>query len=392
MVQALRRRYDKGEFLTRFAAGTEWEPLAIRLKGPTVRDVANNFAAAQDWARRWSTDATLRVEFATVGGRIVGTNQVPRVVWVDSYAQLWRLLGVGSQVRCLADLLSTTRSEAPRLIDWMTLHPMRVLAVAQDWPKIVQTVTWIDENQQPQMYLRQVDVPGVDTKFIERHRTILSDLLDCQLEPNRVDWSRPRTDFLGRFGFRDKPQYIRFRILGAATEQFGAFSELSVRATELASVPPPPSIVYVVENEITYLAFPAIDDAMVVYGGGYALTTLHQLAWLDGRDIVYWSDIDTHGFSMLDRLRSRFPHVRSMLMDRTTLLAHETQWVREEHPTNTHLERLTSDEADLYRDLVEDTIGPSLRLEQERIQFSSIQEACGCRKRCAGPRSEPACG
>ncbi|MGH3973873.1 MAG: Wadjet anti-phage system protein JetD domain-containing protein, partial [Pseudonocardiaceae bacterium] len=66
------------------------------------------------------------------------------------------------------------------------------------------------------------------------------------------------------------------------------FSELSVRAAELAAVAPPGSTVYVVENEITYLAFPSIDDAMVVYGGGYALTTLHQLAWLDGRNIVYW--------------------------------------------------------------------------------------------------------
>lgn len=379
MAQVLRRRYDRGEFLTRFAAGIEWEPLAIRLKGPTVRDVANNFAAAQEWVRGWDTgtNAMLRVEFATVGGRIVGINQVPRLVWVDSYEQLWTLLGVGSQVQCLADLLSATRSEAPRLVDWMTRHPMRVLAGAQDWPKIVRTVTWIDENQRPQMYLRQVDVPGVDTKFIERHRTILSDLLDCQLESQRIHWSRPRADFLGRFGFRDKPQYIRFRILSATAKQFGYFSELSVRATELASIAPPPSTVYVVENEITYLAFPPVDDSMVVYGGGYALTTLHQLAWLDERDIVYWSDIDTHGFAMLDRLRGRFPHVQSMLMDRITLLAHETQWVREERPLNTRLERLTAAEADLYRDLVEGTIGPSLRLEQERVQFSFILAACG---------------
>lgn len=382
VVRMLRRRYEKGEFLVRFATGAGWEPLAIRLKGPTARDVASNFAAAQDWARGWGTGAgaTLRTEFGTVGGRIVGTNQVPRWVWIDSYQQLWTLLGVDSQVQCLADLLSAARCAAPRLVDWMTLHPMRVLALAEDWPKIVRTVTWIDENQRLGMYLRQVDVPGVDTKFIERHRTVLSDLLDCQLDPQRVNSSLPRTDFLGRYGFRDKPQYIRFRMLGAATGPFDAFSELSVRATELAAIAPPGLTVYVVENEITYLAFPSIDDAMVVYGGGYALTTLHQLTWLDGRNIVYWGDIDTHGFSMLDRLRGRFPHVRSMLMDRATLLAHETQWVREEHPINTRLERLTPDETDLYRDLVEDTIGPSLRLEQERVRFSSILQACECRE------------
>lgn len=379
VVRMLRRRHEKGEFLVQFAAGSEWEPLVIRLKGPTARDVVNNFAAAQDWARGWCIDAgaTLRIEFATVGGRIVGTNQVPRLVWIDSYQQLWSLLGVVSEVQCLTDLLSATRCDAPRLVDWMTLHPRRVLALAEEWLKIVRTVTWIDENQQPQMYLRQVDVPGVDTKFIERHRAVLSDLLDCQLDPRRVNSLLPRSAFLGRYGFRDKPQYIRFRVLGTASGRFAAFSELSVRVAELVAVAPPGSTVYVVENEITYLAFPSVDDAMVIYGGGYALTTLHQLAWLDGRTIIYWGDIDTHGFSMLDRLRGRFSHVRSMLMDRATLLAHETQWVREERPVNTLLERLTPDELDLYQDLVEDAIGPSLRLEQERVRFSSIMEACG---------------
>lgn len=43
-----------------------------------------------------------------------------------------------------------------------------------------------------------------------------------------------------------------------------------------------------------------------------------------------WGDIDTHGFAILDRLRRHFPQVRSMLMDRATLLAHEGQWVTEQ--------------------------------------------------------------
>jgi hypothetical protein len=37
------------------------------------------------------------------------------------------------------------------------------------------------------MYLRQVDVPGVDTKFIERHRAVLTELLDAQLNRSRVE-------------------------------------------------------------------------------------------------------------------------------------------------------------------------------------------------------------
>ena len=83
--------------------------------------------------------------------------------------------------------------------------------------------------------------------------------------------------------------------------------------------------------------------------------------------LYYWGDIDTHGFRILDLLRSRLPDVRSLLVDRATLLAHDARWDHEPSPVNVHLEHLTADEAALYRDLVEDAYGPAVRLEQERV-------------------------
>jgi hypothetical protein len=90
--------------------------------------------------------------------------------------------------------------------------------------------------------------------------------------------------------------------------------------------------VFVIENEITYLALPQPDDAMVIRGSGYAVPVLEPLSWLGDLEVSYWGDIDTHGFVILDRLRSMFPKVRSMLMDRETLLAHRGQWVTEPSP------------------------------------------------------------
>jgi hypothetical protein len=72
---------------------------------------------------------------------------------------------------------------------------------------------------------------------------------------------------------------------------------------------------------------------MLILGGGYAVPVLESLGWLADLDLVYWGDIDTHGFAILDRMRRRFDGVRSMLMDRTTLLAHKDQWVTEPSPT-----------------------------------------------------------
>jgi hypothetical protein len=61
-------------------------------------------------------------------------------------------------------------------------------------------------------------------------------------------------------------------------------------------------------------------------------------------------------------------------MDRDTLLAHPQQWVTEPNPTGRPLPHLTTEESALYQDLVEGTYGPSIRLEQERIRFSIIEE------------------
>jgi hypothetical protein len=105
------------------------------------------------------------------------------------------------------------------------------------------------------------------------------------------------------------------------------------------------------------------------------LTTLGDLPWLKDMEIVYWGDIDTHGFDILNRLRGRFRCVRSILMDADTLLAHTEQWVVEPAPTSRALPNLTSDEASLYRDLVEGLHGPTIRLEQERVRFSLLRQA-----------------
>lgn len=72
---------------------------------------------------------------------------------------------------------------------------------------------------------------------------------------------------------------------------------------------------------------------------------------------------------MLDRARTVLPGLRSLLMDRDTLLEHRASWVREPRQHRGPLERLTADEAALYAALVNGTYGDAVRLEQERIGF-----------------------
>ncbi len=366
---AVRKKWDSGAFLTRFASGHPWEPVRIPIHGPSAGEIGEQFAEVRQWAAEWANAAhgPLRIEYKQVGGRHFGTNSLPCRAWLDSYEDAWALLKVGPDVRRITELLESARGT--RLIPWLAAHPMRALRIADDWEKLLATVQWIEQRQLPGMYLRQVDVPGVDTKFIERHKGVLAELLDAQLDPARVLPGTP--DFAVRYGFLRKPAYVRFRVAGG----FRGFSELSVRAQEFRSAPEGIIRAFIIENEVTYLALPVPEGAMAILGGGYAAPLLEALAWLGQLDIVYWGDIDTHGFMILDRLRKSFPHARSMLMDRATLLAHRDHWGHEPAQAAVSLDRLDQHEASLYADLISNAYGSSIRLEQERIRFRAVEVA-----------------
>ena len=357
--------------LANFLAGQDWNQLSVPLRGPGPAEIGERLADVQAWAAEWERAGRgpLRVEGKKVGGRLIGTNQIPCRAWLEGYDQAWEFLGARQQIGRLAEIVEQTKAECPRVLGWVEQHPVKALELAASWPHLLATVRWVDEHRLAGLYVRQVDVPGVDTKFIDKHKRALTELLDLQLDPARIDAAT--LDFAGRYGFRRKPDYVRLRTAVAGFP----YTELTVRADELTAPPPGVTRAYIVENEITYLAFPLATHAIVIFGGGYAVNVLERLDWLTTLDLAYWGDLDTHGFAILNRLRHRLPRARSILMDRETLLAHQPQWVPEPTPTRAVLTMLTQAEQSLYQALVAGTFGPAVRLEQERVSFGWLERA-----------------
>ncbi len=375
VIALLRKRWDTGTYLTA-AAAEAWQPICVPLRGPTATQLAQRFADAQDWARTWIrvASADLRLEYSSVGGRFTGANQIPSRTWIDEFDQLCRLLGVQGESDRFTRVLDETRANEPGLVEWVTARPMRALRHANEWTRVLATVAWLNENSDHGLYLRQIAVPGVDTKFIESHRALLADLIDELPHGRKPATDAPRGDFARRYGFVAKPEYIRFRHLDPETASAG-FSELTVRADELQTMPAGIRRVFVVENEVTFLALPPVPSALAIFGSGYRVgAKVELLTWLTEVELVYWGDIDTHGFAILNRLRARCPRTKSILMDLETLLAHRDQWVAESEQTRARLDRLDAAEAGLYRTLIDGDVGPSIRLEQERIQYPLVEK------------------
>jgi len=117
----LRRRWDSGRALTAYGEGQTWEALAIPLRGPSASELASDLERARRWVTSWQrVDGQLgRLEYRRVGGRLVGVNELPVKLWVDTYKQLWSALGTTGLAQRFAELVTAARVVSPRLVDWM---------------------------------------------------------------------------------------------------------------------------------------------------------------------------------------------------------------------------------------------------------------------------------
>jgi hypothetical protein len=368
--------WTRGEFLRDAVVKQSRFPLGLRLKTPNSSEITARFNAVRDWAAELSSTKPLRLEWRVVRHRVQGEQRLPARAWVDSIDDVLILLSKRRDWDRFAILITATQDADPCLLPWLQKRPLQALSLADDWPRLLAVVNWLREHPRPNVYLRQVDIPNVHTKFIETHRGVLSELFDLALLGSKVE--DPETGvnlFSRRFGFLTKPSRIRFRVLDPKLPSIlgTACPDVALDAESFSRARLDVSLVFITENEINFLSFPPVEGAIVIFGAGYGWDALARSDWLNSCTIYYWGDIDTHGFSILDQLRSHFSHVNSFLMDRQTLEAHKEAWGEEEKPSLADRTRLTADEQALYDALRDNRIRPRLRLEQEHIRFGWVE-------------------
>ncbi|WP_042883694.1 DUF3322 domain-containing protein [Cupriavidus necator] len=375
----VQRLWDRGDMLSALVSGDTLFPKRLTLRVPTSGELTEGFEAVRNWLGDLKQMPHCRLEMREFRHRVFGTNMLPSAAWIDSLDDAAALLGKRREIERFTAVLAATREAQPLLLPWLAQRSLRALELYDAWERLLEIVGWLQRHPRPGVYLRQVDLPGVHTKFVEAHRGILAELLDLALAPEAIDREYAgMSQFAARYGFRDKPERIRFRILDRGNRMLPGDApthDLTLDANSFAALRPGLSRVFITENETNFLAFPEAADSLVIFGAGYGFGLLAKTAWLSHCRLHYWGDIDTHGFAILDQLRSVFEHAESLLMDRATLMAFEAQWGQEENQTLRDLSRLRPEEQTLYDDLRDNRIRKNLRLEQERVGFEWVREA-----------------
>ena len=401
------KAWDSGTLLRELLDPSGAYPRRRPLKRPTAATLRSDYAAARAWAAElFASVGPFSLETAEVGRSTIGANLLPAAAVFDAAEDEIAFVGkskVAARFRGLADGLSALN---PAFRRWALKRPLQLLELGADALTAARVALWLRDNPDPGVYVRQLALPGVHTKFIENHRKVIGELAaelrtdpplpaadadagpgadipvhadsddllpEAAAEPGsllgQTTARTPASRFAARHGFLHPPELVRFRALDPGVKLLGEAQDLTVTAEAFSTLNLPVKRVIMTENLVNFLSLPDQAATLAIYGGGYGFSSLRDAEWLRDCGVRYWGDLDTHGFRILDQLRSVHPHVVSVLMDEETLLAHRDAWGTEPTPSRAALTRLTAEESALYDALGGDRYGQSVRLEQELIRW-----------------------
>lgn len=382
----LQRRFANQHrgWLSGMNAGANW-PLEINLGVPTEAQAMRQPDAVRAWAAEWlAWRGPGELAWVERQWRALGAQRLPASLRLEgpndvaaSVGQRERWARAQQRSAAIAQRWPALRPVLGKLFDVFADYP------DEDYQRLTDTVGWLHSNPRSGLYVRQLPVSGLDSKWIEPRRSVFAELV-AALGGRQAEG----LDFYELCGLKRPPHQIRIRILDPVLRAaIGGLGDVTAPVNELAQLNLRARHVLVIENLQTGLALADLPGAVAIMGLGYAVHMLTALPWLGDARCWYWGDIDTHGFAILNSARGVLPHIESLLMDEQTLLRHRALWSVEPMQAGTsELTALSGAEADLYGKLKDNQFGQNIRLEQERIDWvlawQVIIEAVGIARSC----------
>ena len=370
--KALRRRFASRhrQWLEASAdppAASAW-PLEIALGVPTENQALKQLEDLRAWIAAWqSWRGAGTLCWGERRWRKLGAQPVPEKLRLADPGAVARWIGEAERWERASRRYRELLGRWPRLGRRLPRY-FAVLAdySEADYRRLLDTLAWIDQHPACGLYPRQLPVSGLDSKWFERRKGLLADLIGA------ARGAAPGAgEVYARCGLKAPPPLIRLRLLDERLRQkVGGLGDLSAPWPQLAALDLPVRTVFIVENLQTGLAFHDLPGSLVIMQLGYGVDVLARLPWVASARCLYWGDLDTHGFAILNRARSHLPELQSVLMDEATLHGHRRLWGQEQEPHAAQtLPLLTDPERAVYRGIKSHTWGQNVRLEQERIAW-----------------------
>jgi len=371
ITQKLTALYTKGEHLRAYLHGEPFE-VNFSFKRLSQKDIAHHFNQINHWIKELK-QLPFEIVFTPISYRSLGEQSLPRSLGVTQ-EQFLAYLGKKREFERDVAILKKSFEVFPALKGLLIQEPKWVMTYREVWDRLLRVCRYFVASPRPNLYIRALEIEGVDSKFIEQHKKVLDRLLETVLDPSFYNTEITKLSHDGfekKYGLKYDLPTIRFRILDE-NHYIGGLDDLSLPLNLFCDLTLACRDVYITENKINGLSFPKRKDSIVIFGLGYGIESLKEVAWLRDKTLYYWGDIDTHGFAMLSQIRTYFPLTQSILMDEETLIGCKHLAVVEKKPFRGELPNLTEEEQKVFEGLKNNRYGEALRIEQERISLGLL--------------------
>ena len=369
------RLYESGEVFRFFINETALFPYTIRLKKPTQKSLRESMKTLSDEIKSLES-LHLHLSYQEFDFKSMGKQRLPVSVVIQTQEELLRLLGKLQEFKEFVEVYRES-VEAFTSLKLLFLQKPNLLLQNRDIVRKVLTISkFLLQNPQPNIYIRELPIKGLDTKFIEKNRVVVDSFLENVLDKSNYDTSITRlldNGFEKKYGLKYELPLVRFRILDEDLCIQG-LSDMSLTTEEFEALNLECENIFIVENKITMLSFMDMKNSIVIFGNGYGAGRIKNAKWLESKNIYYWGDIDMDGFAILSQVRGYFPQTKSLMMDDATIREFSDLAVASSERSFKNLECLTQDERVIYERLFSDYYGNNFRLEQEKILLNYVGE------------------
>lgn len=321
----------------------------------SMEDLLNNSNSSKKYSY------TLEVQKTRT--KYLGSQSLPTRIFFSNEEDFLGFLNKQKEVDTFKKKIEQSIEEFPELREWFYKVPTKTLPYLNVWPDILKVCRYFVANPKPDLYRRELPIK-VHTKFIENHQTILRELLDILISDS-VNYSS--TKFDKRFNLKFIEPQIRFKILDPqiSATKFAGVDDMSLPLSIFKNLDLDIYRIIIVENKISLyhtLTLPNTKGTIAIFGKGYSVSDLKNIDWFQSKQILYWGDLDAHGFEILSQVRGYYKKTQSILMDSATF-HHYFDEVEGSDSKISELAHLTETEKELHQYLLKN----KFRLEQEKI-------------------------
>lgn len=363
------------DILASSVRGTPEFPRFISFGKVKAKDTLDNFPLIRDGIEVLINESKDKkgygytVEFIQRNDQKIGTQNFPEKIFFETLDDYLKFFRKGKEYEHFMIIVHKLTTDLPQLLPWAESNPLKVIDNLEEWDDIKKVCKYFLDNPKPNIYIREIPL-DISTKFIEKNTAIIKPLLDILIEEHV---NKDETEFTKHFNLKDAESLIRFRILDLkiAQDLFSGVDDLSIPQNQFNKLDISCSRVFIFENKTNYsnifnfLTLPLIKDSIAIFGKGFCIGLLKEAEWLSDKQIIYWGDIDAHGFQILSQIRGYFPKTRSCMMDFETFREFRDLAVTGADTNVVMLDNLTDKEREMFEYLI--NLKENNRLEQEKI-------------------------